>query len=101
MPTQAQVLADLAPCYPLLWHAVMGPWEDFLHYRETDRNHADLTPDQAAQWLTILITNRARQLLVGQAGIKPITQHGKLVLYLEEKFTLTVKKLTKRSRRIS
>src|SRR5262245_54827417 len=99
IPNQADVIASLTPHFPLLWQTIMGPWEEFLEYRATDKHFCDLTEDEIGQWLTIQATHRARQLFHGRHGFKLLTWHGKLTLVLEAQLAMSIKKLRRRSRR--
>jgi hypothetical protein len=97
VPTEGQVNEALRPHYPLLWSCIMDPWEDFLERRGTDRAFTDLTEDETAQWLTMQAAHQARALLANNDNFQLLTLHGKLVIVVQEKFALTIKKLTKRA----
>ena len=71
----------------------MDPWEEFLNYRATDRNFCDFTEGETAQWLTIQASHRARRLCDGVEGIRLMTIHRKLVIVVQEKLAVTIKKL--------
>src|SRR4051794_34340037 len=93
VPSQADVIAALQPHYPLLWETVMCPWEVFRTYRETDPNFIDLNEEEAGVWLTMQAAKRARRLFAGRAGFRISERHRKLVIVLEEKLSITIKKL--------
>jgi hypothetical protein len=99
IPSQADVIARLAPHFPLLWHTIMDPWEEFLQYRASDKNFADWTEDEVAQWLTIQATHRARNFFDGKAGFRLLDRHRKLVMVVNEALAITIKKLTNRTKR--
>jgi hypothetical protein len=99
IPTQGQVHDVLSPHYELFWNCIMEPWHEFLEYRATDRNFSDLSEDEAAQWLTIQATHRARQFFDGKEGFRLLTLHRKLVIVFQEQLAITIKKLSKRRKR--
>src|SRR5262249_4784480 len=96
MPTQESVISVMTPHFPHLWHTIMDPWEEFLQYRSADKNFTELTEDEAGQWLTIQAAHRARQFFDGKPGFRLMPQHGKLVIVMEQKLLITIKKLRKR-----
>ncbi len=97
IPSQVEVHATCERHYPYLWNTVIEPWEKFLQYRAADRNFCDFTEDETAQWLTIQATHRARRLFDGREGVRLITPHRKLVIILEERLAITIKKLRRRT----
>lgn len=100
MPTEGDVHEALTPHYPLLWECIMGPWEDFLERRGSDRAFTDLTENESAQWLTIQAAHRARQLLTNRDAFRLLNPHGKLVIVVNDKYAFTIKKMTKRTLRV-
>ena len=96
VPSQADVVATLEPDFPLFWDCVMGPWADFQTYRASDPNFTDLDEDNAAVWLTMQASIRARQMFDGRDGFQVVNRHGKPVIVVRQKLAVTVKKLTRR-----
>jgi hypothetical protein len=96
IPTESEVHEILTPHYPLLWQILMEPWDDFLERRGNDRAFTDMTEDESAQWLTMQAGHMARRLLCGNPQFRLLTFYNKLVIIVEDKFAITIKKLTKR-----
>jgi hypothetical protein len=96
VPSQAEVMADIDRHAEFLFWSVKDPFVEFLQYRATDKNFADFTEDEAAQWLTIQAAHRAKGFFDGKPGVQVQTRHGKLIIVLDEKLSVTIKKLTVR-----
>jgi hypothetical protein len=98
IPSQADVIATLEPHFLHLWHTIADPWCEFQQYRETDRNFQDFTEEETAQWLTIQATHRARGFFDTDLNVRPATRYRKLILIVNDKLAVTIKKLTRRRR---
>jgi hypothetical protein len=98
-PSEAEVRDALSPHDPFLWHSIHDPFGELLEYRESDKNFTDLTEEEAAQWLTIQASHRLRALLHGKPGFKLVENYRKTAFIVDEKFVITIKKLTRRSRK--
>lgn len=54
---------QLAAVYPLLWHAIHAPWDEFQEDRRRDPRFRDLTEGEAAWWLHTQIKRKAALLV--------------------------------------
>lgn len=95
-PSQAEVMAIVQPHSDFLVRSVYDPYQGFLQRRATDRDFADLEEDQAAQWITMQATHRARGFFDGRQGVRLMTVHRKLLIVIDERLAITIKKLTVR-----
>ena len=97
--SQEEMVDILEPHFPVLHDSVMGPWEELVEYRTNDKNFIDMKEGDCAVWLTMQSQIRARSLLDGKPGFHLFDQHQKLVIVIEEKIAVTIKKLTYRQRK--
>jgi len=93
---QEEMLNVLEPHLSNFQDVLLGPWEDFQDYRENDKNFIDMKEGDCAVWLTMQAQIRARELLDGKPGFRLIDLHQKLVIVVDEKIAVTIKKLTMR-----
>ncbi len=97
--SQQEMVEVLEPHFPMLYASLMQPWEEFVDYRTHDKNFIDMREADCAVWLTMQAQIRARSLLDGKDGFRLFDQHQKLVIVVEERIAITIKKLTYRHAR--
>src|SRR5687767_3896594 len=94
--TEVAAKTALHDANPLLWHAVMHPWDDFQHSRRDDPRFRAFTEADSAWWLHGQIKQVVQQLCddVPELGITPhTTRDNQFYLDVRGEICLVFKKL--------